>query len=125
MRIIRREKRVVHVQFAHGDAIGPRRPLAIKSLFARHTKQRRAVCPRMRERLRARVGDRLAIDGGDGNGGVVNDAVDDHLRDFGKNWRIVRRDAGEFPRQLSRLRQRNIRRVDFDVISDRHSMISH
>ena len=27
-----REKRVVHVQLAHGDAVGPRGPLAIKSL---------------------------------------------------------------------------------------------
>ena len=79
----------------------------------------------MRERLRARVGDRLAIDGGDGNGGVVNDAIDDHFRDFRKNRRFIRRDGGKFPCQLLRFRQRNFGWMDFDLVDDRHSMVSH
>ena len=72
----------------------------------------------MRERLRAGIGDRLAIDGGDGNGSVVNDAVDNHLRDFRKNRRFIRCDRRELPGQLLRFRQRNFGWVDFDLVGD-------
>ncbi len=137
----------VHVQFAHGDTIGPRRPLALETLLAGHAKQRRpakewhgrlareflfglkrifpgthrqdacaTTATRVRQRLRASVGNRRAIDGGDGNRGVVNDTVDDHLRDFGKNRRFVRRDGRELPRQLLRFRQRNFGWMHFDVM---------
>ena len=43
VRIIRREKRIMHVEFAHGHAIGPRGPFAIESLVAWQAEERGAT----------------------------------------------------------------------------------
>ena len=118
MRVIRREERVVHVEFAHRHAIGPRRPFALKTLLVGDAKDRRPARARMRQRLRARIGDGGAIDGGDGDGGVVDDAVDDHLRDLRQQGSLVRGDGSELPRQLLDLRQRLFRWIDSDAMGD-------
>jgi hypothetical protein len=125
MRIIRREKRVVHVEFAHGDAVSPRGPLAIKPLLDRHAEQRRALRTRMRERLCAGIGNGFAVDCGDGDARVINHAVDDHFGYSRINRRLVGGDGGNLPGELLCLWQRNFRRIDFYVMNNWHLMISH
>ena len=48
MRIIRRQKRVVKIQFAHRDAIGPGRPFRRDALRPRQSEHGRAGLKRMR-----------------------------------------------------------------------------
>ena len=70
----------------------------------------------MRERLRASIGDRCAVDGGERDGGVINDAIDDHFARSGINRRLVGGDGRNFPGELLGLRKQRFRRVDFDVV---------
>ena len=54
VRVIRGQKRIVEIEFADRDAIGPRRPFRLITLAARQPEDPRALCLRMRFRLRAR-----------------------------------------------------------------------
>ena len=101
VRVISGKEGVVHVQFAHGGAIGPGGPFRGDrggSLHAKHLRTTRLL--RMAKRHAACGDDRAAIDGGDGDRSVVDDPVDDHLlhRLFDRD--LVHGDSGHFPGQL-------------------------
>src|SRR5579871_4876186 len=85
MRVIRSEKRVVHVEFANGYAVSPGGPFTFKALVTREAKESCPILARVCQSLGAGVGNRFAIDGGNGDRGIVDHAVYDHLRDFRKN----------------------------------------
>ena len=57
MRVVRGEKRVVHVELAHGGAVGPRGPFGLERLSRGDAEQRGAVLARVRQGLGTRVGD--------------------------------------------------------------------
>ena len=100
MRIIRREKRIVHVQLADSHAVRPRRPFAVEPLRGRQAEDRGTMSPRMRSSLRTGVGHGRAIDGRQCHRGIINDAVDHHFACRRINRRLIGGDGGNFPRQL-------------------------
>ncbi len=65
----------------------------------------------------ARRHNRPSIDGGDGHGRVVNDAIDDCFGHFGLNRHIVGCNAGNFPGQLLFARQLRGRRMNFYMMN--------
>ena len=80
----RGEEGVVEVEFAHGDAVGRRRPLGARAARGVGAEDRGAVAAdrdRVGEGLAARGHDRPACEGGRGDGRVVDDPVDDHVDD--------------------------------------------
>ena len=96
--VIGGEESIMHIQFAHGSAIRPGRPFRGDrggSLHAEYLRATRLL--RMAKRHTARGDHRAAIDGGDGDRGVVDDPVDDHLlhRLFDRD--LVHGDPGHFP----------------------------
>ena len=100
VRIIRGQKRVVEIEFADRDAVGPCRPFRLITLAARQPEDRRALRLRMRLRLRARGGDRMPRDRGGGDRGVVDDAVADHLGHLVLDAYRVRGDGRDLPGEL-------------------------
>ena len=78
MRVLGGQERVVEVEFAHRDAVGPRRPFGREGAGRRRTPWRRGVYGCACACARA-FDDRPAQHGGRGDGGVVDDPVDDHL----------------------------------------------
>ena len=99
MGVLGGQEGVVEVQFAHGHAIGPRRPLR------RHPPPRRPgrVPPHgcsgpqlVAHRLGPGVGHRGARQGGGGHAGVVDQPVDHHFR----HRRLYRHRVGSELRQL-------------------------
>ncbi len=102
------QERVVEVQFAHGHAVGPRRPF--RGHLAPH---RRSRVPPDRgpgeelvaDRLSAGVGHRRPEQGGGGHAGVVDQAVDHHFSHGGFDGYRVGRQLGQLPGQLLRARQ--------------------
>ena len=99
--VIGGEKRVVHIQFTDGGAIRPGRPFRGNRGGRFHAKHLRATCLlRMAKRHAARRDHRAAIDGGDGDRGIVDDPVDDHLLYGLFDRDLVHGDSGHFPGQL-------------------------
>ena len=90
----------MQIEFAHRDAVGPRRPFRLITLAARQAEDRRALCLRMRLRLRARGDDRMPRDRGGGDGGVVDDAVADHLGHLVLDAYRVGGDGRDLPGEL-------------------------
>ena len=84
MRVIGREVSVVHVEFAYGHAVGEGRPFAVKAAVVGHAKEASAavVGVGIAEGEEAGVAHRRAVDRGEGDRGVVDDAIADHLDDI-------------------------------------------
>ena len=116
MRVISGEESVVHVQFAHRGAVRPCGPFRAEALIGGDTEHRCPASAGVAERHAARGGDRAAVNGGDGDGGVVDHPVDDHVRRVGRHRHRVRRDAGDLPGQLVFARQVHLGRVDFNLV---------
>ena len=100
MRVIGRQIRVVHVQFADSDAVGPGRPFRLVTLAAWQAEDRRGMRLRMGLRLRPRGGHRMPRDRGGGDRGVVDDAVADHPGDVGLDADRVCGDGRDLPGEL-------------------------
>ena len=79
MRIIRGQKRVVHVEFADSGAVGPGGPLRTEALPGVYAEDGCAGGARMPQSHLPSRHNGASIDRGDGHGRVVNDAVDDGL----------------------------------------------
>jgi len=79
VRVVGGEEGVVVVELAHGDAVGPGGPLGAVLLVGRQPEDGRAGRVRVRLGLAARADDGGATDARGRDGGVVDDAVDDHV----------------------------------------------
>lgn len=90
---------VVEVQLAHGRAVGPGRPFRGHAGPCGDTEDGRPGRGRVAECLGAGDGDRAAAQGGDGDGGVVDDPVDRRHRGPGVEVRCFL-GAGGHGRQL-------------------------
>ena len=106
--VLRGQERVVEVQFAHGHAVGPRRPF--RSHPAAHGRSR--VPPDrgpgeelVADRLSAGGGHRRPEQGGGGHAGVVDQPVDHHLGHRGFDGYQVGGQLGQLPGQLLWARQ--------------------
>ena len=100
MGVIGGEVGVVEIQFAHRGSVGPGRPFGLEPLIPAEPEHRPAARARMGQGLRPCGGDRRAVDGGDGDGGVIDDAVDHHRRAIVRDRRFVGGDGADLPRQL-------------------------
>src|SRR4029079_10976444 len=100
VRIISGEKRVMEIELADGDAVGPGCPLRLISLIARQAEDRRARRLRMGLRLRPRGRDRMPRDRGSGDRGVVDDAVADHLGHLVLDTDRIRGNGRDLPGEL-------------------------
>ena len=81
MRIVRRQKRVVKIQFTDRDAIGPGGPFRRHALGPLQSEHRRAGLKRMGYGLGSRARHRTPRDRSRGHRGVVDQAVAYHLGD--------------------------------------------
>jgi hypothetical protein len=75
-------------------------PLGGEALVGRHAEDGGAALAGVAQRHGAGGDDRAAVDGGDGDGGVVDDPVDDHLRHVLLDGHAVGGDAGDLPGEL-------------------------
>jgi hypothetical protein len=89
VRIVGREEGVVEIEFAHGGAIRPGRPLRIEASVVGHSKNGGSARARMAERLAPRIRHGPPVHRGDRDRGVVDHAIDDHVLRVGINRRIV------------------------------------
>ncbi len=105
VRIIGSEICVVKIEFTHRHAIGPGGPLRREAALERQPKHRRARLERMRHGLRTRARDRAPCQRRRGHGGVVDDAVADHLHNLGLDRDRIGGHFGDLPRQLLGARQ--------------------
>ena len=113
------QERVVHVEFAHRGAVGPGGPLGAdpdRRVHAEHCCALPARPGRMRQRHVARRHAGVAVDAGDGDGCVVDHAVDDHLRRFRRHLDGVGRHVGNLPGELVLALELGFGRVDGDVV---------
>jgi len=99
------EERIVEVELAHRDAVGPGCPFGADEGVVREAEDVRAVVGAVSERLRAGRADRAPRERGGGDSGVVDHAVADHLGDFGFDRNRIGGDGGEFPGELVLPRQ--------------------
>ena len=74
-------------------------PPARQARRAQQAEDRGPVRLRMRTCLSARVRDRAPGDAGDGDAGIVQNPVDDHVDDLVVEWRVVCRNRGQLPGQ--------------------------
>ncbi len=118
MRIVLRQERVVHVEFAHRGAIRPGRPFGTDALAGRDTEHRGGVLVRMPERHVARGYHRMAVDRADRHGGVVDDAVDDHGGNVALHRHAVGGDRGDLPGELILALQVVLGWVHLHVVQD-------
>ena len=100
MRIVRRQERVVEIELAHGNAIGPGRPFRRNALCPVQPEHRSPRPERMRLGLRAGARDRAPRDRGRGNRGIVDHAIADHIRHVDLDGDGVGGDVGDLPGQL-------------------------
>jgi hypothetical protein len=105
VRVIGSQKGVVKIQFAHRDAIGPGRPFRRDPLRLRQTKYGGPRLEGMCKRLRPRAGYGTPCDRSRRHGGVVNDAVADHLDHGWLDSDRIGRHFGDLPGKLIRARQ--------------------
>jgi hypothetical protein len=104
VRVLRREERVVEVEFAHGHAVRPRRPLGRDAAGLVGAEDGRTVTPRghgVREGLGPGGHDGAAVERGGRDGCVVDHAVDDHVDDLGSHLDRIGRDLGDGPGELA------------------------
>ena len=93
------EEGVVVVQLAHGGAVGEGDPLGgVGAVLAED--ERAVVVGGVCLGHLAGDGDRAAVVGGDGDGGVVDDAVDDHLAGVFRHLHRVDCDFGDLVGQM-------------------------
>ena len=85
MRVVGGQERVVEIQFAHCNAVGPGGPFRRDALVLVQPEHCRAGLEWMRLGLRPCAGDRAARDGSSRHRGIVDDAVADHFDDIGFN----------------------------------------
>ena len=83
MRVIGCEIGVVHVEFAHGHAVGEGRPLAVEAVVVGHAEEASAAVVGMgvAQGEEAGVAHGRPVDRGEGDRGIVDDAIADHLDD--------------------------------------------
>ena len=105
MAVLGSEEGVVIIELAHGGAVRPGRPLRMHPHVRTAAEHRRAAGARMRQRLGAGGNPRMAVDRGDGDGGVVDHPVDDHLGNCRLDLDRVGRDGGDLPGELVGARQ--------------------
>ena len=110
------EERVVKIELAHRGAVGPGRPFGVNALRTGHAEHAGAAVARVTERLRPGVGDGRAVDGGDGDGRIVDDAVDHHGGDVVVDLDGVDGDGGDLPGQLILARQGLFRWIYFNRV---------
>ncbi len=116
MRVVGGEEGIVHVELAHRRAVRPGRPFGTEALAGAQPEHGGAVPARMAARHVARRDHRMAVDRGHRHRGVVDDAVDDHLRDVALHRHAVGRHAGDLPGQLPLARQSGLRRIGLHVV---------
>ena len=131
MRVLGRQKRVVVVELADGDPVGPRRPLrrhagrrplaedgrAVLRMLRRLGELRQlARWDRVRERLRPRRDDGPPGEGRCRHGRVVDDPVDHHLGDLRVHLDGVGRHLGDLPGELVLARQVLLAAVHTNVV---------
>ncbi len=123
VRILRRQERVVVVEFADGDAVGPRRPLRARTGLVRHAEHRAAVAARrhrVRQRLRTGCADGTTGEGCRGHRRVVDDPVHDHVDDVVLDGDRIDGDLRDLVGELLLAGQRLVAAVDADVVGDGH-----
>ena len=113
------EEGVVHVQLAHRRAVGPGGPFRADPRGVGQAEHGGPVLARRRgvpQRHVARGDDGVAVDGGHGHGGVVDDAVDDHLGHLVGHRRRVGGDFGDLPGELVLALQPRFGWMHLDVV---------
>ena len=92
----------MHVELAHRDPVGEGRPLAVKACLGRQAEQAGALLSRVRvpEGEDSSIAHRSAVDGGDGDGGIVDETIADHLAYVVVELLIGSCHAGQSPSQL-------------------------
>ena len=102
MRVVGREVGVVHVEFAHGNPVGEGGPLAVEATVVGHAKEAGTAVAGMgvAEGEEAGVAHRRAVDCGEGDCGVVDDAIANHLGDICVERLVVGGELGQLPSQL-------------------------
>ena len=105
VRVVLREEGVVEVEFADCNTVCPRRPFGRHAVVGGQTEDVGTGGQLMRHGLFACRGRRLAVDRCGGNGGVVDDAVDDHVLDIGVDRNRVDGDFGHLVGELVFVRQ--------------------
>ena len=124
VRVVGGEEGVVVVELADRDAVGPRGPLGAGATLkgaAEHGPADPADRDGVVERLLPRGAHRTPRERGGRNGGVVDDAVDDHVHDVVVDRHRVDGDARQGPRQLPLAREVLVAAVDAEVVGDRHA----
>ena len=94
------EETVVEIELAHRRGVGPGRPLGLEALLTRQAEYRGAALAGMGQRLGTGIGDRMVVDRRHGDGGVIDDAVDHHLRHLRSDGHRIGRDLGDLPGEL-------------------------
>jgi hypothetical protein len=100
MRIVGSQKGVVEIEFTHRHAVGPSRPLGRHHVVTGQSENRRAGLMPVRLRLRTGVEYRASQQGRGRNGGVVDDAIADHLNDGRTDGHRISGDFGDLPSEL-------------------------
>ena len=88
------------IKLTYGRGVGPSGPFAMDACLVGYTQQSGAAGPRMGEGLGARIGDRVVVEGGNGDTGIINNAINRH---FGGVLIVRCRigcDGGKFPGEL-------------------------
>jgi hypothetical protein len=115
------EEGVVVIQFTDGHAVRPRSPLR-RDTFTdpEHLRALAAGRRAMAEGLRPGSHNRGPVQRRDRDGGVVDDAVDHHLRDLIRHGYGIGRHHGDLMRQLVLARQVFLALVHADVVFLNH-----
>ena len=122
--VVRGEEGVVIVELTHGHTVGPSGPFGGGVLGdAEDARARAAGGDRVAERLGAGRDDRGTVQGGDGDRGVVDDPVDDHLFDISLDLDRIDGDLGHLPGQLAFAGQVLVGAVDADGVVS-HAVLS-
>ena len=100
MRVLCGEEGVVEIEFAHGHTVGPSGPFRGEAVAHRQAEDVGAGVERVGLGLLASVGRSGAAHRGCCHGGVVDDAVDDHLGDVGVDRSRIGCDLGDLPGEL-------------------------
>jgi len=116
MRVVGGQERVVKIELAHGNAVGPCRPFGRDTLIVRLAEHGCAGAERMCGGLRARACHRSAHERSGGHGRVVDDPVADHLDHVGLDGDGIGGDLGDLPGELVLSRQMLGRFVGTDCV---------
>ena len=90
----------MEIEFAHCRAVRPGRPFSTDGVIGWQAEQSRAAIAHMGVGHGPRRFDRAAIERGDGDRRIVDDAVDDHVRRLGVDIDLVGGDRGDLPGEL-------------------------